>query len=311
MVLKFTYDFDPLEVNLQFQDQTYLKNCNHLDFQNVYDLNMDNFAFKSNNFLFLSGGYDSELALVILKFNNIPITPVIIRFENNFNVFDVERALLLSNKYNLKPLIFDLKLDMFFQEPLVLTWINEFRLKTQFSLPLLWVMAILNQKYKDDAFYIIAQGDPWLVHHDQKIKLLINEEMFVYEKFFQKYQINGSSRFFEKTNASYFTLLYFFYYFMKYSGEKNFYRIKSNIYHYYFGFEKRSKYMGWEKFFNDPETRAIYKSMFEKYFSQHITEKDALTKKHFGIYGNLTYLDLDDVFNNTFQKRIFRSQSFF
>ena len=61
--------------------------------------------------LFLSGGTDSTIVALSLLELNIPFTPIIYRYANEKNYFDVSLALIFCEKKNLTPVIIDIDID--------------------------------------------------------------------------------------------------------------------------------------------------------------------------------------------------------
>ena len=68
----------------------------------------------SNFLLFLSGGLDSEIAFRIFYINEMPVTPIIVRFADDLNLGDVHDAILLCKKFGVTPVIYDIDPREFF-----------------------------------------------------------------------------------------------------------------------------------------------------------------------------------------------------
>lgn len=67
----------------------------------------------SNINLFLSGGFDSNVALLGFLYNQIKPNIKIFKYEDNINLFDVQMSIAICNKYNLDYEIFNINIKDF------------------------------------------------------------------------------------------------------------------------------------------------------------------------------------------------------
>lgn len=113
--------------------------------------------------LFLSGGIDSSLIAHFLTINNINFDPVIIRYDHNLNIEDVNNAIRVCDKLNLTPRILDITHSEF-TEYLYQKAIPEYMVKSLSLGQLFWATELLGPEY----FMMSGEGDPRLFKYQTK-----------------------------------------------------------------------------------------------------------------------------------------------
>lgn len=113
--------------------------------------------------LFLSGGIDSSLIAHFLTINNIDFEPVIIRYDHNLNIEDVNNAIGVCDKLKLDPVILDIThhefTEYFYQRAY-----SEYLVCSLSQAQLFWATEKLGPEY----FMMSGEGDPRVFKYQTK-----------------------------------------------------------------------------------------------------------------------------------------------
>lgn len=90
-------------------------------------------------FIPMSGGVDSECTMLAFLETKVPITPVIMHFEDGYNDFDTQTALSFCRKHGLTPLRLTLNLDDFFRREKHLEYAEKYHCRSPQLATHLWL----------------------------------------------------------------------------------------------------------------------------------------------------------------------------
>ncbi len=189
----------------------------------------------------LSGGIDSEILARVLLKEKIPFTPLIVRFEGDYNKFDIAYAFEWCQKNGVEPEVMDIDIFAFMKAntdtPYVLA-----------SCANLLNIHLMRYGAKKGFITIIAGGEQRLKEEDGKIFTDVSIQRVAKAHFMQAENIQAVSSFFYYTPE----MMLSFFREAKARGFENMeafgHNIKADIYHKFWpDLVRRPKYSGFEK----------------------------------------------------------------
>lgn len=115
-------------------------------------------------FLFLSGGMDSEIIAEAFRLSKTPFHPLILKFEEDLNKPDCDRALAWCRKRGIKPKIVPFPILPFFSSQWVRTTLKKYPHSMAMYLVLMRALHDLPQ----GSVGILGTGEPILIHRGKK-----------------------------------------------------------------------------------------------------------------------------------------------
>lgn len=142
-------------------------------------------------YLLYSGGVDSEFALNVFLFKKIPIVPVIIKLNPNYNNHDVDQALEFCRSKNLDPLVVDIDFDHFVRSGRLLSMSIDIGSSIYHRAATAHVVGLLS------GTVLCGDGEPYIkLDPDTKSwNVTIYEHDYAVSNFYEKYNIHGTPHF--------------------------------------------------------------------------------------------------------------------
>jgi hypothetical protein len=137
-----------------------------------------------------SGGIDSEFALSIFLDMGIPITPVIIKLNPDYNIHDLEYATKFCQDKNIEPVIIDIDFDWFVESGLLLSIAKETNCNIYHRSATAYAAKQL------DGTVLLGDGEPYVkLQKDGSWNIEINQHEYAVSNYFQLHNIHGTAHF--------------------------------------------------------------------------------------------------------------------
>lgn len=145
-----------------------------------------------------SGGIDSEYALSVFLELGMNITPVIIRFNNDYNAHDLRYALEFCQCKNIIPKIIDIDFDWFVESGKILEIATEFKSSVYHRPATAYAAGMI------DGTVICGDGEPYIrLNSDNVWKIEIDENDYSVYNYMMTHDIPGTIHFNRYTAKQY------------------------------------------------------------------------------------------------------------
>jgi len=137
-----------------------------------------------------SGGIDSEFALSVFLDMGIPITPVIIKLNPNYNIHDLEYAIKFCQGKNIEPVIIDIDFDWFVESGLLLSIAKETNCNIYHRSATAYAAKQL------DGTVLLGDGEPYVkLQKDGTWNIEMYQHDYAVSNYFQLHKIYGTAHF--------------------------------------------------------------------------------------------------------------------
>jgi len=158
-------------------------NINNLKLPVILYVNLIRELSASNKIIVpLSGGVDSEVLFRAALQAGVDFVPVIMHFENDFNMYEIKNAYKLCEIYGKKPLVLKIDLDDFFRKEQHLYYAEKYLCRSPQLATHLWIMDQIQ-----DGFFIFPYNPPPVLQaKNKKIYLGFPPLLYLcYNKYFE------------------------------------------------------------------------------------------------------------------------------